>query len=161
MDRKKYGFRRTMGIGVVLAAGAALAACFQMPSFHSPEQPVYDVRSASVVSSTGASPTLLTAISERVNAAIAATSHSTTLPAVTLTIHVTQSEHAQGYQKDRNTAKVDMDASALDTGSVIAVSSFESTTFSADGTTIDDLMAEDIAARIRSSYSLTTPRLVN
>jgi hypothetical protein len=100
-------------------------------------------------------------VTERLNAAIAATPQKTGMPAVTLTIRITQSERAQGYQKDRNTAKVDIDASAVDTGSVIAVTSFESTSFSGDASSIDDLMADDIAARIRAIYLLTAPRLVN
>jgi hypothetical protein len=132
-----------------------------MPSLRSPPGPVYDVRAASVVSGAGASPALLTGVSERINAAIAATPQKAGMPAVTLTIRITQSERAQGYQKDRNTAKIDIDASAVDTGSVIAVMSFESTSFSADASTIDDLMADDIAARIRATYLLTAPRLVN
>ena len=132
-----------------------------MPSLSSPPEPSYDVRSATVTSSAGASPGLLAAVSERVNAAIAATSHDPTRPSVALTIRITQSERAQGYQKDRNTAKVDIDASSVETGSVIAVKSFESTTFSTDNTAVDDLMAEDIAARIRASYLLTTPRFVD
>ncbi|MGA1803626.1 hypothetical protein [Rhizobium sp. HT1-10] len=111
-----------------------------------------------MISSTGASPTLLAEVGSRVNAAIAATRHNTTDGAVTLTIRITQSERSQGYQKDRNAAKVDIDASSVDTGSVVSVNSFESTTFSADSAAVEDLMAEDIAGRIRAVYSLTTPR---
>ena len=161
MSGNRISFWQTIRIWPALAVCLLLAACFHMPSLSPPPEPVYDVRSATVVSGTGASPGLLAAISERVNAAIAATAHNTALPAVALTIRVTQSERTQGYQNDRNTAKVDIDASSVETGSVIAVKSLESTTFSADSTAIDDLMAEDIAARIRSTYSLTTPRLDN
>lgn len=150
-----------MRIGPALAACMLLSGCYHLPSWSSPPAPSLDVRSATVVSSTGASPLLLSGVNERVNAAIAATAHNAAFPAVALTIRITQSERAQGYQSDRNTAKVDIDASAVDTGSVIAVNSFESTTFSADSSAVNDLMAEDIAARVRSTYSLTTPRLDN
>lgn len=151
-------FSRTKLLWPALAACALLSGCYQMPSLNPPPGPVYEVRGATVVSTSGASPRLLAEVSSRVNAAIAATSHAKTEGAVVLTIRITQSERAQGYDKNRNSAKVDIDASAVDTGSVVAVTSFESTTFSADSTAIEDLMAEDIAARIRSTYSLTAPR---
>jgi hypothetical protein len=161
MDNSRIRFGRSLPIWPALGVCMSLSACFHLPSLSPPPEPVYDVRSATVVSSSAASPRLLAAVGERVNAAIAVTKHDTTLPAVTLTIRITPSEKAQGYQKDRNTAKIDIDASAVDTGSVIAVKSFDSTTFSADSTDVDDVMAEDIAARIRSTYSLSPPRLDN
>jgi hypothetical protein len=156
-----FSFGRRLAAWPVLGVCVLLSACFHMPSLNSPPGPVYDVRAASVVSGAGASPGVLAGVTERLNAAIAATPQKTGMPAVTLTIRITQSERAQGYQKDRNTAKVDIDASAVDTGSVIAVTSFESTSFSGDASSIDDLMADDIAARIRAIYLLTAPRLVN
>ncbi len=158
MIGSKISFSTKVRLLPALAACVLLSACYHMPPLNPPPGPVYDVRSVTVVSANGASPRLLSEVSTRVNAAIAATRHAVTEGAVALTIHITQSERAQGYEKNRNSAKVDIDASAIDTGSVVAVNSFESTTFSADSDAIDDLMAEDIAARIRAAYGLTAPR---
>ncbi|WP_244598701.1 hypothetical protein [Rhizobium tubonense] len=143
----------------ILTGCLALTACSQFSSLKPPPDPVYDVRSAVVVSGPGIAPALLTATNDRINAAIAATTHNTTLPSVVLTVHVVQVEKAQGFQHDRNTAKINIDATSVDTGSVIAVASLETTTFSPDTSIVDDLMAEDIAARIRSTFALKTPPL--
>jgi len=44
---------------------------------------------------------------------------------------------------------------------VVAMASFEIRTVAPDPATADELMAEDIAARVRSIFSLTMPRLAN
>jgi hypothetical protein len=137
----------------------ALTACAQFSALKPPPDPVYDVRSAVVVSGPGIAPELLSATNERINAAIAATPHVTTLPAVALTVRVVEVEKAQGFQQDRNTAKINIDATSVESGSVVAVSSLETTTFSPDSSIVNDLMAEDIAARIRSTFGLKTPPL--
>lgn len=161
-DRINFGL--TFRSMPVLAACLALSSCFQMPSMSSmtaPPAPKYDVRSAVVVSGPGISPGLLTAVGDRVNAAIAATAGDETLPHVVLTVRVVNVQKAQGFQTDRNTASVNVDVASVDSGAVIAVATFETTTFSIDKSVLDDLMAEDIAARIRSTFALTTPRLAN
>jgi hypothetical protein len=141
-----------------LVACLALTACSGL-SIKPPPDPLYDVRSATVVAGTDISPGLLSETRDKVNAAIAATTPNTALPAVALTIRVVEVQKAQGFQHDRNTAKINIDATSVDSGSVIAIASFETTTFSPDPTAVDDLMAEDIAARIRSTFALKTPPL--
>jgi hypothetical protein len=155
----RINFRLTLRAAPVLAVCMALASCFQMSSLTTPPAPKYDVRSAVVVSGPGIPPALLTAVGDRVNAAIASTIPNEALPHVVLTVRITHVMKAAGFQGDRNTASVNIDASSVDSGSVVAVAAFETTTFSTDATIIDDLMAEDIAARIRSTFLLTTPRL--
>jgi hypothetical protein len=143
----------------MFAACLALSSCFQMSSLTTPPAPQYDVRSAVVVSGPGIPPALLSSVSDRVNASIASTLPNELLPHVVLTVRITQVQKAKGFQADRNTASVNIDTSSVDSGAVIAVASFETTTFSNDTKIVDDLMAEDIAARIRSTFQLTTPRL--
>ncbi len=143
----------------VLLGCLALAACSSLSAMKPPPDPVYDVRSAVVVSGPNVSPALLTATSDRVNAAIAATTRETPLPRVVLTIRVAEVEKGQGFNKDRNTAKINIDATSVDTGSVIGIASFQTTTVTPDPSVADALMAEDIAARVRSTFGLKTPRL--
>lgn len=143
----------------VLLGCFTLAACTSLSTANTPPDPVYDVRSAVVVSGPNVPPALLTAMNDRVNAAIAATERDAPLPRVVLTIRVTEVQKGQGFNKDRNTAKVNIDATSVETGSVVGIASFQTTTIAPDPSVADDLMAEDIAARVRSTFALKTPRL--
>jgi hypothetical protein len=148
----------TLRASQVLLGCLALGACSAVSQLAAPE-PTYDVRSAVVTSAPGITPGLLAATGDRVNAAIAATNRDTPLPQVALTIRVAEVHKGQGFNYDRNIAKVTIDATSVETGSVIAVASFETTTFATDPAVADDLMAEDIAARVRSTFALKTPHL--
>ena len=150
------------GAVLALVGCLALAACSSWSV--DPPPPTYDVRSATVVDDQAlppVSPALIAATNDRVNASIAATAHSTTLPQVAITIRLTDVRKARGFNRDRSSAKVNIDAAALDGGFVVAMASFEIRTVAPDPATADELMAEDIAARVRSIFSLTMPRLAN
>ena len=150
--------------GAVLALVGCLAVAACSSWSVDPPPPTYDVRSATVVADQAlppVSPALIAATNDRVNASIAATAHSTTLPQVAITIRLTDVRKARGFNRDRSSAKVNIDAAALDGGSVVAMASFEIRTVAPDPATADELMAEDIAARVRSIFSLTMPRLAN
>lgn len=150
------------GAVTALVGCLALAACSSWSV--DPPPPIYDVRSATVVADQAIPPVssgLIAAVNDRVNAAIAVTTHNTTLPPVAITIRLTDVRKARGFNHDRSSAKINIDAAALDGGSVIAMASFEIRTVAPDVATADELMAEDIAARVRSIFSLTMPRLAN
>lgn len=159
MTEKRIMFWLMSRTWQILTGCLALTACSAFSSLKPPPDPVYDVRSSVVVSGPGIAPELITATNDRINAAIAATTRTTSLPSVALTVRVVQVEKGQGFQHDRNTAKINIAATSVDSGSVIAVSSLETTTFSPDAGVVDDLMAEDIAARVRSTFALKTPPL--
>ncbi len=149
-------------------AVSALVGCLVLAACSSwsvaPPPPAYDVRGASVVADEAlppVSPALVAAINDRVNAAIAVTTRTTPLPQVALTIRLSDVRRARGFNRDRNSAKINIDAAALDGGAVVAMASFEVRTVAPDPATADELMAEDIAARVRSIFSLNTPRLAN
>jgi hypothetical protein len=149
----------TLRVSQVLLGCLALGACSAVSQLKAPE-PTYDVRSAVVTSAPGiAPPGLLSATGDRVNAAIAATTRNTPLPKVALIIRLAEVRKGQGFSEERNVAKVTIDATSVSTGSVIAIASFETTTFVTDPAVADDLMAEDIAARVRSTFALKTPHL--
>lgn len=120
--------------------------------------PVYDVRSAVVVSPQKIPPAILAGVGDRVNSAINATVRTDVYPRVVLTIRILSVEKGQGIEKSRNVAKVSIDAASVEDGSVIAVSSFEVTSFSNSPAAADEILAEDIAARIRSAFSLSAGR---
>ncbi|SCB56566.1 hypothetical protein GA0061105_101397 [Rhizobium aethiopicum] len=132
----------------------ALTACVSL-SANKPEAPLYDVRSAVVLSGPNIPAELLAGVNDRVNAAINATMRDTVLPRVVLTIRVVSIQKGLGFQKDRNVAKISVDAASVEDGSVIAVSAFDVTSMAADPKLADDIMAEDVAARIRSVFSLS------
>ncbi|WP_349958329.1 hypothetical protein [Rhizobium sp. ZPR3] len=122
------------------------------------------MRSATVIADQAlppVSPALVAAINDRVNAAITATSFSPQLPQVAITIRLSDVRKARGFNRDRSSAKINIDAAAADGGAVVAMASFETKTVAPDPATADELMAEDIAARVRSIFSLNTPRLAN
>ncbi|SCB06816.1 hypothetical protein [Rhizobium hainanense] len=140
----------------------ALAACSSWSV--DPPPPTYAVRSATVVADQAlppVSPALVAAVNDRVNAAIAATSFAPQLPQVVITVRLTDVRKARGFNRDRSSAKINIDAAAADGGAVVAMASFETRTVAPDPATADELMAEDIAARVRSIFSLNTPRLAN
>ena len=120
-----------------------------------PVTPLYDVRSAVVLSGPNMPAELLSGINDRVNAAINATVRDTVLPRVVLTIRVISIQKGLGFQKDRNVAKISVDAASVEDGSVIAVSAFDVTSMAADPKLADEIIAEDVAARIRSVFSLS------
>ena len=132
----------------------ALTACVSL-SANKHEAPVYDVRSAVVLSGPNMPAELLSGINDRVNAAINATVRDAVLPRVVLTIRVVSIQKGLGFKNDRNVAKISIDAASVEDGSVIAVSAFEVTSIAADPKLADEIMAEDVAARIRSVFSLS------
>lgn len=146
----------------VLVGCLALAGCASWSV--DPPPPTYDVRSATVVADQSlppVSPALVAAVNDRVNAAIAATTHNAALPPVAITVRLTDVRKARGFNRDRSSAKINIDAAALDGGSVVAMASFDVKTVAPDPATADELMAEDIAARVRSIFSLTMPRFAD
>lgn len=140
-----------------LIACLALGACASLTAKSDPP-PMYDVRSAVVLSGPGIPAELLSATGSRINAAIAATTHEEALPRVVLTVRIVEVQKGLGYQADRNSAKVSINAASVESGEVVAVASFDVTTFARDPSLADQIMAEDIAARIRSTFSLSMPR---
>ncbi|WP_434713214.1 hypothetical protein NMA58_10120 [Rhizobium sp. YTUHZ045] len=148
MDWLRSSFCRTVLVCIALTACGSLSA-------NKPKAPLYDVRSAVVLSGPNIPAELLAGINDRVNAAINATMRDTVLPRVVLTIRVVSIEKGLGFQKDRNVAKIRVDAASVDDGSVIAVSAFDVTSMAADPKLADDIIAEDVAARIRSVFSLS------
>ena len=133
---------------------AALTACAGLFSSE-PAGPIYDVRSAVVLGGPNVPPELLSGIGDRIDSAINATVRTEVYPRVVLTIRVASVQKAVGFDRNRNVAKIKIDAASVDDGSVIAVSAFEVTSTAYDKSMVDQILAEDVAARIRSAFQLT------
>ncbi|MDM9623496.1 hypothetical protein [Rhizobium sp. S96] len=131
----------------------ALTSCSSLFSKGQPS-PVYDVRSAVVLAGPNMPAPLLAGVGDRVNAAINATVRTNVYPRVILTIRILSAEKGQGYNGRQYIAKVTVDAASVEDGSVIAVSSFSVTSLSNNKAAADEILAEDIAGRIRSIFSL-------
>jgi hypothetical protein len=119
---------------------------------------VYDVRNVVVLAGPNIPAAVLAGVGDRVNKAINTTVRTEVYPRVVLTIRVLSVEKGQGYDKKHSVAKVAVDAASVDDGTVIAVSSFEVSSLSNSATAADEILAEDIAARIRSIFSLRAGR---
>lgn len=142
----------------------ALAACSSWSLTEPPAPPAYYVRSATVVADQAVPPvpqTLLSAINDRVNAAIGVTTRDGSLPKVALTIRITDLRNSRSFNHDRNSVKINVDAASVESGAVLAIASFDIVNYVPDPTAAHNLMAEDIAARIRSIFVLNAPPLVN
>jgi hypothetical protein len=139
---------------LALVAGLALISCGSlMPK--EPPGPIYDVRSAVVLSGPKVPPAVLAGVGDRVNKAIEATVRKEVYPRVVLTIRVVSVATGQGYDKSQSSAKVTVDAASVDDGTVIAVSKFEVLSRSNLSDASDEILAENIAARIRSIFTLS------
>jgi hypothetical protein len=139
---------------IALVSGLALISCGSlMPK--DPPGPIYDVRSAVVVSGPKVPPTVLAGVGDRVNKAINATIRTEVYPRVVLTIRVVSVATEQGYDKSQSSAKITVDAASVEDGTVIAVSTFEVLSRSNLSDASDEILAENIAARIRSIFTLS------
>ncbi|KQV27783.1 hypothetical protein ASC97_05255 [Rhizobium sp. Root1203] len=132
----------------------ALTSCATFFSRGEPT-PVYDVRNVVVLAGPNIPAAVLAGVGDRVNKAINATVRTEVYPRVVLTIRVLSVQNDQGYDKKHSVAKVTVDAASVDDGTVIAVSSFEVNSKSNSADASDEILAEDISARIRSIFSLS------
>ncbi|MBB3966625.1 hypothetical protein GGQ67_004313 [Rhizobium metallidurans] len=139
---------------VALVSSLALASCGSLMPKEAPG-PVYDVRSAVVVSGPKVPPAVLAGVGDRVNKAINATVRKEVYPRVVLTIRVVSVAKEQGYDKSQSSAKITVDAASVDDGTVIAVSQFEVLSRSNLSDASDEILAENISARIRSIFTLS------
>lgn len=121
-----------------------------------PPGPIYDVRSVVVLSGPKVPGAVLAGVGDRINKAINATVRTEVYPRVVLTIRIVSVEGAQGYDKSQTSAKVTVDAASVDDGTVIAVSSFEVLSRSNSSASANEILAENISARIRSIFTLST-----
>jgi hypothetical protein len=119
---------------------------------------VYDVRSVVVLSGPNIPAAVLAGVGDRINQAINATVRTEVYPRVVLTIRVVSVQKEQGYEKKHVVAKVTVDAASVEDGTVIAVSSFEASSISISDNAADEILAEEISARIRSIFSLSAGR---
>jgi hypothetical protein len=140
-------------LSLVLFSGFALASCGSMFS-KEPAGPVYDVRSVVVLSGPNIPAVVLSGVGDRINKAINATVRTEVYPRVVLTIRIVSVLKEQGFDKSQSSAKVTVDAASVDEGTVIAVSSFEVISRSNSSESSDEILAENIAARIRSIFTL-------
>ncbi len=131
----------------------ALASCASLFGKQDPG-PVYDVRNAIILSGPNMPPALLSGIGDRVNKAINATVRTEVYPRVVLTIRIVSIRRQQGYEKNQTVADITVDAASVEDGSVIAVSKFSVTSVSNNSSSADEILAEDISARIRSIFTL-------
>lgn len=145
---------RVVFLSLAIFAGFALASCGSMFSQPSPG-PVYDVRSVVVLSGPNIPAVVLSGVGDRINKAINATVRKEVYPRVVLTIRIVSVLKDQGFDKSQSSAKVTVDAASVDDGTVIAVTSFDVISRSNSSDTSDEILAENISARIRSIFTLS------
>lgn len=146
---------------VILLVGLMVVSCAAMKHYYRDERlPLYDVRDVAVLSSRPVSYALIQGVDTRVSDAIAATVRRQALPRVVLSVKIDRVIKGAGERRDRNEAEFSVDVASVDSGALIASGSFKAVSYSMTVQTADENLAEDIAARIRYAFGLTTPSIL-
>ncbi|NKN37871.1 hypothetical protein HFC70_16080 [Agrobacterium sp. a22-2] len=144
---------------VVLVACVLLASC-SVFNRRPIERPLYyDVRDISVIADSRVSPVLIAGIDRRISASIGATRRPEPLPRVVLAVRVENYAVGTGIGRRLNEARFRVSAISVENGETIATGVFDVYSTSENPLMAEESLAEEIAARVRYAFSLTTPSL--
>lgn len=152
-------FRWFQAVVAVLVLGL-LSSCSQTGR-HPIERPLYyDVRDVAVIADARVSQVMLAGIDRRVAEAIGATVRPVPLPRVILAINILDYAPGGLWNDRRPRVTFKVVATSVDNGMDLAAGTF--TVFAATNNfpMIDESLAEEVAARIRFAFSLSTPQVV-
>jgi hypothetical protein len=148
-------FRIAAAIGFVML----LASCsvFYGRSINRPL--VYFVRNVTVMADARVPLDLIGSVDSRVSAAIAATRAPAGAERVVLLVKIDRLGFGQGARRHLAQAKFTVTATSVETGEPVAQGSFTVNSPTDNPRWARQALAEEIAARIRFAFSLTTPRV--
>lgn len=150
---------RIVQAAVVLVACMLLASCsvFNRKPI---ERPLYyDVRDVSVMAGARVSPVLIAGIDQRISASIAATRRPVPLPRVVLAVRIEKYAVGIGIGSRLNEARFSVSAISVENGETVATGVFDVYSTSENPLMAEESLAEQITARVRYAFSLTTPSL--
>ncbi|MCM2474928.1 hypothetical protein HGO38_15710 [Rhizobium sp. CG5] len=150
---------RTVQAAVVLVACVLLASC-SVFNRRPIERPLYyDVRDISVMASARVSPVLIAGIDRRISASIDATRRPVPLPRVVLAVRIENYSVGTGMNRRLNEARFRVSAISVENGETVATGVFDVYSTSDNPLMAEESLAEEITARVRYAFSLTTPSL--
>lgn len=137
-------------------AGLAMASCSSMERRLQPP-PVYDVREVAVIADQKISRSLIRGVDRRVSDAIAATHRQMPLPRVVLTVTINDVNNGTAKLTSMNEATFTVNATAVDNNEVVATGTFKVFSQATEPSAAYQMLAEEIAGRVRFAFGLTTP----
>ncbi|MBC2773850.1 hypothetical protein H6M51_13375 [Rhizobium sp. AQ_MP] len=152
-------FARSLRIVFALSFALLLASC---SLFHgrSIDRPlVYYVRNVTVMAHARIPLDLIENVDRRVSAAIAATRPPDGAERVVLLVKIDRLGFGEGARRQLAQAKFTVTATSVETGQPVAQGFFTVNSPTDDPRWARQALAEEIAARIRFAFSLTTPRI--
>ncbi len=152
-------FARSLRIAVALSFALLLASCslFQGRSIDRPL--VYFVRNVTVLADARVPLDLLEGVDRRISAAIAATRAPQGAERVVLLVKIDRLGFGEGARRRLAQAHFTVTAVSVETGEPVAKGAFRVNSPTDDPRWARQALAEEVAARIRFAFSLTTPRI--
>lgn len=151
--------RRIVQAAVVLIACVLLASCSVLNRKPIERPLYYDVRDVSVIADSRVSPVLIAGVDRRTSASIAATRRPVPLPRVVLAVRIENYAVGIGIGRRLNEARFRVSAISVDNGETIATGVYDVYATSDNPLMAEESLAEEITARVRYAFSLTTPSL--
>lgn len=152
-------FARSLRFAASIGLVLLLVSCslFQGRSIDRPL--VYYVRNVTVMADAKIPLDLIDSVDRRVSAAIAATRAPQGAERVVLLVKIDHLGFGEGARRHLAQAKFTVTATSIETGEPVAQGSFTVNSPTDDPRWARQALAEEIAARIRFAFSLTTPRI--
>jgi hypothetical protein len=152
-------FARSLRIAVAMGFALLLASCSVFFGRSIDRPLVYYVRNVTVMADARIPLDLIESVDRRVSAAIAATRAPQGAERVVLLVKIDRLGFGEGARRRLAQADFTVTAVSVETGEPVAKGSFRVNGPTDDPRWARQALAEEIAARIRFAFSLTTPRV--
>lgn len=150
---------RSLRIAAALGLVMLLASCSILQGRNIDRPLVYFVRNVTVMADARIPLDLIEGVDRRVSAAIAATRAPQGAERVVLLVKIDRLGFGEGARRRLAQAKFTVTATSVETGEPVAQGSFTVNSPTDDPKWARQALVEEIAARIRFAFSLTTPRI--
>ncbi|MDQ0455887.1 hypothetical protein [Rhizobium paknamense] len=144
---------------LVLIVSLAVAGCVSALLPERPKRFYYDVRAVTVLAGPRVPVSLIEGIERRMQASVEATTRADLPPRVILTVRIKRFDSGIGLNHRLNEAEVEVKATYVENGSDAAEGDFKVQTETLDPALAAESLAEAVAARLRSLFSLKSARL--
>lgn len=152
-------FARSLRIAAAVGLLMVLASCTLLHGRSIDRPLVYYVRNVTVMADARIPLDLIESVDRRVSAAIAATRAPAGAERVVLLVKIDHLGFGEGARRRLAQAKFTVTATSVETGEPVAQGFFTVNSPTDDPRWTRQALAEEIAARIRFAFSLTTPRI--
>ena len=152
-------FVRSLRIAVAMGFALLLVSCSVFFGRSIDRPLVYYVRNVTVMANARVPLELIESVDRRVSAAIAATRPPAGAERVVLLVKIDRLGFGEGARRRLAQAKFTVTATSVETGQPVAQGAFIVNSPTDDPRWARQALAEEIAARVRFAFSLTTPRV--